>query len=116
MILLVAPSGPLRDALASELGDDVRVVEPREPGELVRAMRGVERMFLQCDDPVAAADVVAAAEMAHVYYCVSLRPVAALDGSALRSRVLVGDGEAEPDPTEVAALAARALREDPPPP
>ena len=116
MILVVAPAGPLREALAAEIGDDVRVVEPGDPAELVDAMRGVERMFLACEDPVAAGDVVAAAEMAHVYYCVSLGPVAGLEGSALRSRVLFGEGEVMPPPEDAAALAARALREDPLPP
>ena len=115
MILLVSAPGPLRDAVAAELGDDAAVVEPGDPAALVRAMRGVERMFLACDDPVAAGDVIAAAEMALVYYCVTVRPVPALAGSALRSRVLVPEGDLPPA-DELAALAARALRDDPPPP
>ena len=116
MILVVAPPGALRDAVVAALGGDVRVAAPADPAALMEAMRGVDRMFLSCDDPVAATDVVAAAEMAHVYYCVSLRPVAALEGSALRWRVLLDDADAAPAPDEIAPLAARALRDDPPPP
>ena len=116
MILVVAPTGELRDALVAALPPDTVCAEPGDPAALVRAMRGVDRMFLACDDPVAAGDVVAAAEMAHVYYCVSLRPVAGLEGSALRSRVLFGEADEVPPTTDAAALAAQALRDDPPPP
>ena len=116
MFLIVAPPGPLRDALAAELGAGARVAEPADPPALLEAMRGVDRMFLDCADPVAAADVVAAAEMALVYYCVTLRPVPALQGSSVRSRALSPDGDPDGPPEHVAALAAAALREDPPSP
>jgi hypothetical protein len=115
VIAVVAPPGELRDALVGRLPAGTRVVEPGEdPMALARALQGVERMFLACDDDVAAADAVAAAEMALVYFCVALRPVAALTGSALRVRVL--DPPPSAAPADVAALAARALAEDPPPP
>ena len=111
MILLVAPAGPLREALSERLGGDVRVAEPGDPGALLRAMRGVERMFLACDDRVAAADVVAAAEMAHVYHCVSLGPNDALAGSSLRWTILLVEAETV-DESAIAAAAARALTQD----
>ena len=114
MIAVVAPPGELRDALVRRLPDDTRVVEPGDPMTLARTLDGVERMFLACEDAVAAADVVAAAEMALVYYCVSLRDVPALTGSALRGRVL--DPPPSATPEEVADLAAGALEADPPPP
>ena len=115
MIAVVAPPGELRDALLAELPGDTRAVVPGDdPMTLSRALQGVERMFLACEGDVAAADAVAAAEMALVYYCVSLRPVDALNGSALRARIL--DPPASAGPAEIAALAVRALGEDPPPP
>ena len=118
MIAVVAAPGELRDALLGRLPSDTRVVEPGDdPIALSRALEGVERMFLACDDDTAAADVVAAAEMALVYLCVSLHPVEALSGSALRSRILLDEAPGAPaDPDALADLAARALVEDPPPP
>ena len=114
MIAIVAPAGELRDALVARLPDDTRVVEPGDPMTLARALQDVERMFLACGEPVAAGDAVAAAEMAHVYYCVALHDMPALAGSALRARVL--DPPPSASPAEVAELAAAALRDDPPPP
>ena len=114
MIAVVAPPGELRDAVVAELGEDVRVSEPADPMSMCRALEGVERMFLAVDDPVAAADAVAAAEMAHVYHCVSLGPVEALIGSSVRATILLDDPSADVDPAEVAALAARALDRGPP--
>ena len=111
VILLVAPAGPLRDALSERLGGDVRVVEPGDPGALLQAMRGVERMFLACDDPVAAADAVAAAEMAHVYHCVTLGPIDALSGSSVRWTILLVESEPVEE-SAIAAAAARALTQD----
>ena len=111
MILLVAPAGPLRDALVARLGDEVQTVEPGDPGALLNAMRGVERMFLACDDPVVAADAVAAAEMAHVYHCVTLGPNDALSGSSLRWTILLVEDESV-DESAIAAAAARALTQD----
>ena len=116
MIAVVAPAGELRDAVVAALGPDVRVAEPGDPAALARTLEGVERMFLACEDPVAAGDVVAAAEMALVYHCVTVHEVPALDGSALRSTVLLAGDAPRPAPDELAALAARALRDDPPPP
>jgi hypothetical protein len=95
VIAIVAPAGELREAVASRLPADTRVTEPADPMTLTRALQGVERMFLACRDETAAADVVAAAEMAHVYLCVSLWPVDALTGSAVRAAVLLAD-PAEP--------------------
>ncbi|HEX8208304.1 MAG TPA: hypothetical protein VF587_19730 [Solirubrobacteraceae bacterium] len=114
MIAVVAPPGELRDALMGHLPAGTAALEPGDPMTLARGLQGAERMFLACEDEVAAGDVVSAAEMALVYYCVSLRDVPALTGSALRSRVLDPPGSASPD--EVARLAAQALRDDPPPP
>ena len=111
MIAVVAPPGALRDAVVAELDPPPRVAEPGDPMTLARTLEGVERMFLACDDDVAAADVVAAAEMAHVYLCVSLGPVEALTGSSVRSTVLEPDPAA--DPRDVAARAARALAAEP---
>ncbi|HEX2088050.1 MAG TPA: hypothetical protein VHF89_20350 [Solirubrobacteraceae bacterium] len=114
MIAVVAPPGELRDAVVARLGDDVRVTEPADPMSLCRALEGAERMFLAVDDPVAAGDAVAAAEMALVYHCVSLRPVGALTGSSVRSTVLLDDAPGPLDVDEVAARAARALSEEAP--
>ena len=116
MIAVVAPPGPLRDAVVARLGPETRVAEPGDPMSLGRAGEGVERMFLAVEDPVMAADAVAAAEMALVYYCVSLGPNDALAGSSLRWRILLDDPAALGDEGELAAHAARALTEDPPPP
>ena len=113
MIAVVAPAGELRDALVARLPDDTRLAEPGDPMTLARALDGVERMFLACEDDVAAGDAVAAAEMAHVYLCVSLHDVPALTGSALRARVL--EPRPSSSPSEVAELAAAALDDDPPP-
>jgi hypothetical protein len=113
VIAVVAPDGPLRSALAAELGD-ARLIAPDDLSALVSSLSGVERVCLAVDDPAVAADVVAAAEMALVYFCVALHDVPALEGSALRARVL--DPPPGASPAEVAALAAAALREDPPPP
>ena len=66
-------------------------------------------MFLAVDDHVAAGDAVAAAEMAHVYHCVSLGPVDALTGSSVRATILLDDPAAPFDVEQVAALAAREL-------
>jgi hypothetical protein len=114
VIAVVAPPSAVRSALADALGDEALVLEPDDLSALVGSLSGVERMFLAVDDPVLAADVVSAAEMALVYYCVSLHDVPALSGSALRARILDPDPSAEP--REIAALAAEALRDDPPPP
>ena len=113
MIAVVAEPGPLRDALAARL-DQPLLLAPDDLPALVSSLAGVERMFLAVDDPALAADVVAAAEMAHVYFCVSLHEVSALTGSALRARVLAPGPDAAPE--AVADLAAAALRDDPPPP
>ncbi len=109
MIAVVAPPGELRDAVVAELGDDVRVTEPADPMSMCRALEGVERMFLAVDDPVVAGDAVAAAEMAHVYRCVSLGPVDALTGSSVRATILLDDASAPFDLRAIAALAAREL-------
>jgi len=108
VIAVVAPAGPLRDALVAQLGDEALPLAPDDPGALVSALGGVQRMVLACDDAVVAADVVAAAEMAHVYHCVTVGEVAALSGSSVRWTV-VPPGDAE----EVAAAAARALTAPP---
>ncbi len=112
MIAVVAPPGQLRDAVTAELGGDVRVIEAADPMALCRALEGVDRMFLAVDDPVVAGDAVAAAEMAHVYRCVSLGPVEALTGSSVRSTILLEDPAAPYDIGAVAALAARELASD----
>ena len=104
MIAVVAPAGELRDALLGRLPADTRVVAPGDPMALASALQGVERMLLAVDDPVAAADAVAAAEMALVYRCVSLHPVDALSGSAMRSAVVPGD--------DLEAAVRELLRDD----
>jgi hypothetical protein len=109
VIAVVAPPGELRDAVVAGLGDDVRVSEPADPPTLVGVLEGVERMFLAVDDEVAAADAVAAAEMAHVYWCVSLGPVDALAGSSVRSTILLDEPSAPFDVSEVASRAVREL-------
>lgn len=112
MIAVVAPPGALRDAVVAELGGDVRITEPADPMAMCRALEGVERMFLAIDDPVVAGDAVAAAEMAHVYRCVSLGPVDALTGSSVRATILLDDASAPYDVGAIAALAARELSAD----
>ena len=112
MIAVVAPPGELRDAVVAAVGSHVRVTEPADPMAMCRALEGVERMFLAVDDPVAAGDAVAAAEMAHVYHCVSLGPVDALVGSSVRGTVLLDDPSAPFDVRSIAALAARELKSD----
>lgn len=109
MIAVVTAPGELRDAIVAALPADARVTEPGDPATVARALEGVERMFLACEDPVAAGDVVAAAEMAHVYLCVSLWPVDALTGSSVRSTTLLDDPSAPVDIRSVAALAAAEL-------
>ena len=116
MIAVVAEPGPLRDAVVAALGDEAVAVDPGDPAALVSSLGGVERMFLACDDPVVAADAVAAAEMALVYQCVSLRPLDALAGTAMRSAVLLDDASGPYDVDEVAARAVRALTEPAAPP
>jgi hypothetical protein len=112
VIAVVATPGRLRDAVLARLPVDARAVVPGDPMTLARALEGVERMFLAVDDPVVAGDAVAAAEMAHVYLCVSLGPVDALVGSALRSTVLLDDPSAPFDVEATAALAASELTSD----
>ena len=112
MIAIIAPPSELRDLLVGELGPHIRVTEPGDPASLAGALDGVERMFLAVDDPVVAGDAVAAAEMAHVYHCVSLGPVDALTGSSVRSTILLDDPSAPYDVRSVAALAARELKSD----
>lgn len=110
MIAVVAPQGELRDAIVGRLPEGTRVTEPADPMTLAGTLQGVERMFLACRDETAAADVVAAAEMAHVYRCVSLWPVDALIGSSVRSTFLLGDPSEPFDAAQVAELAAAELQ------
>jgi hypothetical protein len=112
VIAVIAPPSELRDLLVSSLGPHIRVAEPGDPTTLAGALEGVERMFLAVDDPIVAADAVAAAEMAHVYHCVSLGPVEALNGSSVRATFLLDDPSAPFDARSVAALAARELKSD----
>jgi hypothetical protein len=112
VIAVVAPPSPLTDALLAELGDAAVVLPPDDLPRLVASLDGVERMFVAIDDDVAAADVVAAAAMAHVYRCVSLGPVDALTGSSVRSTILLDAPAAGFDPHQVARLAARELTSD----
>ena len=121
MILVLGSTGAIGAAVVDELerrGVPVRAMAEAEVADLLavaNAMRGVDRLFLDHDEPAQAIDALSIAERGGAYHAVLVADGRAevvdhLQLSSLRWTLLEGAGGI--DPRDAGAIAARALTEE----